>query len=217
MNYNALILCFLLSISVCSSNGNSVKEIIKSITLSKTTKEFNENLQCLGLPDSVSLKYNKKNYSGYMERDQKTSDQPLFTKSHFVRAETFTSNLNADTSKELISQVVFTTGKEKTDLRVYLLFIHNDKNRLLHFFSYEMLVCDQVPENTLSFGFESLPGKNWNFMKIHLYQVESCGDQVSFFERNDSLVYYGTALKLRVGKLYNEQSSNRFDDLEDMD
>lgn len=217
MNYKTMIFCFLFLMNACSGNAVSVKEILQSITSAKTTKEFSSNLKLLGLPDSLSLKYGKKSYAGYLERDQNSPEQPLFTKTHFVRAETFTSNLNTDSARELVTQVVFCTGKEKTDLRVYLLFIHDVKNRLLYFTSYEMLVCDQVPENTLAFGFDPLPGKNWNFVKIHLFQVESCGDQVSFFERNDSLVFNGEGIGLRKGKPYNEQSSNRFDELEDME
>jgi hypothetical protein len=217
MNYRALILCCLFTMSVCSGTAPSVKELVKSIQSSKTANEFSGKIKLLGLPDSLLSKYNKKEFSGYMERDQNAPDQPLFTKAHFVRAETFAANLNADTAKELISQVVFATGKEKTDLRVYLLFIHDAKNRLVYVTCYEMVVCDHVPENTVSFGFEPAPGRNWNFIKIHVYQVESCGDEVSFFERNDSLIIESAAVTLQTGKPYNEQSSNRFDELKDME
>jgi len=68
----------------------------------------------------------------------------------------------------------------------------------------------------VSFEFKSVINKNYKMIIFNLNRSESCGDQIASFQRSDTLVMVQKNMLYKEGKPYNEESSDRFQDLEDM-
>ena len=100
--------------------------LVKSLKYSKTLQDYVSVLKKMQTPDSIIAKYSQTNWAGVEEKIGPQKSLPLFTKNHFKRAEIFLVNLDEDTSAEYVSQVIFATGDQKTDYKIYFIYINDD-------------------------------------------------------------------------------------------
>jgi hypothetical protein len=188
-------------------------------TLTKT-EEFVRDLKTLGTSDSIIKKYSTLEFAGALELMEKPGAKlPLFTKDHFVRAETFRENLDSDSAKEYVSQVIFATGSDKVDRKIYFLFVHDDdanNNALLYFKVFDELLCDHTPASPVSFGFIKNGRGNFKNIEFKIVRSESCGDQISYYNENDTLEFNGKQFEYRQGKPFGAIHINRSDELQEM-
>jgi hypothetical protein len=197
-----------------------ISSTTKSFHALKTTEEFISALNLLGTPDSLIRKYSTLEFAGTLELMEKPGVKlPLFTKDHFIRAETFKENLDSDSMKEYVSQVVFATGSDKVDRKIYFLFIHDDdanKNALLYFKVFDELLCDHTPASPMNFGFIKSVGGNYKSIEFKIVRTESCGDQISYYSVNDTLDFGGKVFDYRKGKPFGAVHINRSNELQEM-
>lgn len=218
MHYKCIFCLIVIFTSIWSGQLDAVKRL-KAAT---DTKEYAQFLRTLGTPDSTVTKFTTGDYSGLMERlTNPDSTRPLFTRSHFIRSETFKVNLDTDSMIEYVSQIVFKTGDQKTDTKYYFVYIHDDngnKNTLLKFLLFEELLCDMGAPNPMTFGFHPIGANNGNIICFDIRRAESCGDEIYLFSRVDTLYYITGKYKYAEGTPFDVYNTNRMqmlDELED--
>jgi hypothetical protein len=184
------------------------------------TDEFVSALKLLGAPDSVIKKYCALEFAGALELMEKPGVKlPLFTKQHFARAETFRENLDSDSAKEYISQVIFATGTDKLDRKIYFLFVHGDDvngNTPRYFKVFDELLCDHTPASPMNFGFVKKDKEYFKEIEFKIVRSESCGDQIDYFNENDTLWFNGKAFEYRPGKPFGAIHINRSEELKEI-
>jgi hypothetical protein len=170
-----------------------ISETVKSFRTLSKTDDYVKALRSLGTPDSVIAEYSKPEFAGNVELMEKPgAAYPLFTKAHFTRAETFRENLDADPAKEYVSQVVFSTGAEKLDRKIYFVFIHDDDgSKLLGFKVFDELLCDHTPESPMTFGFVKKGASGPASIEFKIVRTISCGDDIDYYTEKDTLEFNG--------------------------
>jgi hypothetical protein len=194
-----------------------VGETVKTIRTLSKTDDYVKALRSLGTPDSVIAAYSKPEFAGSVELMEKPgAAYPLFTKAHFTRAETFRENLDADPAKEYISQVVFSTGAEKLDRKIYFVFIHNnDGSRLLGFRMFDELLCDHTPESPVTFGFVKKTNSGPAAIEFKIVRTISCGDDIDYYTEKDTLELNGKTPVYRQGAAHDSVHINRAKELKE--
>jgi hypothetical protein len=220
MIYKLLIAGALLASSIVAATPK-VGETVKAIRTLSKTDDFVNALRKLGTPDSIIAEYSKPQFAGSVELMNKPGAEiPLFTKAHFVRSETFRENLDADPGKEYVSQVVFATGSEKLDRKIFFVFIHDDDdngNRLIGFKVFDEVLCDRTPESPMTFAFKKMSNSVPAKIEFTIVRTISCGDDISFYTVCDTMAYAGKSIVYRPGVAHDTVSSNRMQDLKEIE
>jgi hypothetical protein len=219
MNYKLFFLIsFILTNFIYASS--SVMQTTKSLHSVSKTEDYVKALKSLGAYDSILSKYSAAEYAGSMELMEKPGVKlSLFTKDHFVRSETFREDIDGDSQKEYVSQVVFATGSEKLDRKIYFVFIHDDDtkgNALIYFKVFDELLCDHTPTSPVTFEFAKQDKSASKNMVFKIIRTQSCGDQIDYYSENDTLMLNGKPSYYREGKPYDAVHINRSDELEEL-
>jgi hypothetical protein len=197
-----------------------ISPTVKSFHSMTKNEEFVNALRLLGTPDSVLKKYSALEFAGALELMEKPGTKsPLFTKAHFARAETFRENLDSDSAKEYVSQVIFATGSDKLDRKTYFFFVHDDdanNNALKCFKVFDEMLCDHTPSSPMTFGFIINAKEDYKNIEIKIVRCESCGEQISYYNVNDTLEFNGKVFSYRQGKAFGAVHINRSDELQEM-
>lgn len=199
--------------------GPRINETVKGIRTLSKTEDYAKALRLLGTPDSLIAKYSMPEYAGALELMEKPgAEYPLLTKAHFVRAETFRENVDGDPAKEYVSQVLFATGSEKLDRKIYFVFVHDDDangDRLVRFALFDELLCDHTPASPMTFSFLRKGNSGPAAIEFKIVRTISCGDDIDYFTVNDTMAYDGKTVDYRRGAPRDSVHINRSKELKD--
>jgi hypothetical protein len=145
--------------------------------------------------------------------DSIQSDTDIFSPAKLKRAETFKANLDGDTTKESITQVLFegaSGGTADERALIYFLLVHEGKaeGKPAYFRLFDLTYCGYAGKGGMTFAFRGGARKS---IAISLDVFEACGLQVGGYDQVDTIKYERGTYRYFKGPKRNESEMNRMD------